>query len=231
MTQSITELWRAYGDDGSETAYEVAEALGCSRSWVSKLRSWSADERTIKARWAAYGDDGSEPAEVVAAALDCSPDYVGELRLEARYERPDPDTPRCSRCDFFEDEQRPIVTPAVEGRLREALAGEPRPCQEGLCLWCWLEVQGVDMAAFYSSGAWQRVIDWRPEPAPLRQIQEAVKAAMQARQATPRGIAEEAGVPVRMLDSLLRWPSSTRYRRQDLEAVSEWAGLSWPGDL
>jgi len=52
------------------------------------------------------------------------------------------------------------VTPDIEARLLHILDGDARPVQDGLCLWCWLELQGVDLRSFHTSGIWMWVLDW-----------------------------------------------------------------------
>lgn len=232
---TIRERWEALGDDGSEPDHVIAERLRCSRSYVRVLRarhgvrgqsSRKHEGDTIRNRWEQL-DDGTRPVREVAAALGASEGYVYELRLRSGlYAR----RQRCVRCDFLADEQVPIVTPELERRLAMVLEGEPRLCEERLCLWCWLAVQGVDGARFYESGAWQAVVDWRPEPDPMRRLADAVTGVMGERQATPQGLMEETGLSGQKIHAVLRW-GWTEFRarytleRWELEALCGYAGL------
>jgi hypothetical protein len=80
----VTERWRAWGDDGTTPAAEVAKEIGCSRSHVYRMRRVHGVEtrtRTIKRRWREV-DDWSEPAEVVAEKLGTTTGYVARLRSQ-----------------------------------------------------------------------------------------------------------------------------------------------------
>lgn len=109
----------------------------------------------IRDRWEALGDDGSAPSADVAGMLDCSLAYVQYLRRQVAL----PARRRCRRCDFFEDEKRPID-------------------QNGLCLWCSMEIAGENLRDFYENGDWQAAIDWRGDPTPGEELREALRERM-----------------------------------------------------
>lgn len=184
-------------------------------------RAWG----DVKERWEALGDDGSEPAQVIADKLDCTVSMIHNYRADARAQDYVEEHRTCTRCGFAEGDRCPIVTSDVEARLRDVLVGEPAEVQEGLCLWCWLRAQGVDYQAFYTSGAWQKVVRWRPEQGGgLAELQKAVKDAMLANGATPLGLSESTGIRMRWLAPFLGHGFSLVWDREILEALCEYAG-------
>lgn len=153
------------------------------------------DGKTYKQVWLELGDDGSEPAHVIAEQLGCSEATVRKYRFWRETQEFIANRRRCSHCTFYEDDERPIITPEREAVLAEVVGGELRGVPEGLCLWCWLAAQGIDYHAFYASGAWQSVVEWRPpEPEPRKALQDAVKERMRAQMQTYRGVADQCGI-------------------------------------
>lgn len=228
---SVEARWLAYGDDGSMTTREVADEVGCSQSYVCTLReqygvAGTTRQRSIRDRWLAMEDDGSQPAWQVSAELGCSTAYVEGLRRRREHRLPDPErVARCTACTAFGDEQVPIVTPAVEARLREVMAIEVRECADGLCLWCWMGAQGLDPRELYETGAWERVIEWRPKPSAYSRFREDLRAVMRQRNATYQGVAEATGLSCYALYQFSAW-QRIKLEPDELEALCLWAGLS-----
>lgn len=73
----------------------------------------------------------------IAAEAGCSAGTVYAVRRERR-EREERELirqgQRCRRCEFYEEPKNPVG-------------------DDGLCLWCRLEGQGIDLLAFHESGA------------------------------------------------------------------------------
>lgn len=186
--------------------------------------------KTYKDVWLALGDDGTQPARVIAAQLGCSESSVRKYRQWRETQRYLEGRRRCSRCEFVEDRERPIVTPESEARLCEILGGQVARSHAGLCLWCWLTEMRVDCHAFYTSGAWQEFIDWQSEPHPMRRLRDAVFEVMHARRMTPLGLRDATGLRMRTVTALDHWSftefeSSFSLGQEEVEALCAFAGL------
>jgi len=157
--------YEALDDDGSEPSRAIAKKVGCSRAYILKLRQEKGIRFTgprkkhgkYRARWLESGDEGFEPLKVVAERVGCSLEYVSELRKEYGIRRGW--AKRCRRCECYGYAEVPIVTPAMEQRLVALLQDGAKPLRPGLCLWCWVELQGYDLRAFHESALWRQVVD------------------------------------------------------------------------
>ncbi len=161
----ITADWleEKYWDEGMSIA-QIANLLGCSNS---KVRQWmiahGIERRSthqamlthngyeITADWLEekYWDEGMSTGEI-AELVGCSPSTV--LNRMRRYgierrnggsegqrwvcnKRSEKDRCRCSRCDCYGWEKSPIL-------------------DNGMCLWCQLEVEGVDLTWWAENVGW-----------------------------------------------------------------------------
>lgn len=244
---TIKQRWLALADDGSRPAAEVAEAVGGSQGYIANLRreyGTSAPQITGKVISAWRRSEGLTQREV-ADAVGVHFSTVSKWETEGttmpeaetrralaglgcwvdRPEQADREEVRCPCCTAMGDEKIPIVDEEIEQRLRRVLRGEPRDVREGLCLWCWLRAQGADLKTFYTSGAWQQVIDWRPAGNSLADLRAAVKTAMADEGATYRGVSEATGIPMITLDAFFRDGRTVRWDQDMLEALCRYAGV------
>jgi len=184
----------------------------------------AAEWGTVREAWVAIDDDGSQPSSVIAEKIGCSPSAVRYYRRRAESRQYVDGHEVCTRCDFAESERCPIVTAEVEERLAEVLVGEPAEVQEGLCLWCWLTLQGVDHREFYVSGAWQWVIDWRPDESVVMQFCDDVREVVEERNATAKGAADAIGIRTQRMQQVMD-RLQVRLDEDEVEAICQWAGL------
>lgn len=127
-------------------------------------------------------DDGTIPIADLAEKLDCSQAAICHSRSAWYNQRLNAgdENERCARCDFKPSEKIPFVE------------------NTGLCLWCWLTVEGKDIKTFYESGEWQQYIDWRPQDDTTidditKELQERVLAKMEAEEQDVEEVAETVG--------------------------------------
>lgn len=130
---------------------ELACAAGCSTSWASEVRArWREMQempRTLRSRTKHgrvmeildAGFDPEGPASELAAAAGCVRSTARKARWSWRRESPtDREVrkarkmrPQCRRCTVYGWERNPLDE------------------ESGLCLWCLLELAGVDLAAVF----------------------------------------------------------------------------------
>jgi len=132
LTPEQLAKWREEG----LSYQDIAAITGFNATSVGQYAREVLPAELLKARgygqWAsklASVDDGTRPAEEVARELG----YVVALVIYWRERRAAEERVRCRRCGLLAEERNP-----VEG---------------GLCLWCRLELQGVDLLEWYESGA------------------------------------------------------------------------------
>ena len=109
-------------------------------------------------------DDGTRTLSELAEILDCSTSYICHLRREwlTRYKN-GIGTERCIRCTSLEMEKIPFVDGKyVKHNGSYVLSRNGTEGAGKLCLWCWLDVKGIDHREFYESGTWMEYVDWRP---------------------------------------------------------------------
>lgn len=90
-------------------------------------------------------DDGTHTQDELVALIGVDWSYITNLRRDwvRRQARRDAEGDRCVRCKFFFEELVPHK-------------------EDGLCLWCWLDREGIDHSKFYESGEWLKHVSWRP---------------------------------------------------------------------
>lgn len=115
---------------------DIAAMTGFSSTSVADYAREVLPAELIQARgygaWAsklASADDGTRPAEEVGEELGCPAELVTYWRKRRARERKG----RCRRCGLLAEERNPV--------------------EDGLCLWCRLELEGVDLLEWHESGA------------------------------------------------------------------------------
>lgn len=183
--------------------------------------------KTYREAWLALDDDGSQPARVIAAELGCAEATVRKYRYQRDAEVWSRGRRRCSRCDFYEEQECPIVTPQLETKLAAVIDGDLHQVESGLCLWCWLMAQGIDYHDFYTSGAWTAVME-PPAPQPLRALVDSVVETMSRLGMTIVGVARATGISVQKMQNIMRYgwtehESRLRVSMDEFEALCAYA--------
>ncbi len=167
--------------------------------------------QTAISAWEVDGTTPSAQARRELLALGCPSDATA------------PGT-RCRRCTAFGDPEIPLVTPAIRERMAGLVNGELLELEPGLCLWCWMEAQGIDSRQFYESGAWKRVLDWRPRRDPLMDLCDEVRDAIAESNRTFLGVAHELGIPGKTMWRVME-RQEVSLTREELEALCGFADL------
>lgn len=136
------------------TQKEIAQHLGCGPRTVANYWHLLPEEmqsprytrfydKTLKARLLAYFDINAGKAirmKDVARRFDCSLRVVQDTHQFWRERKKRSSAKLCLRCTFPGDEENPIG-------------------KDGICLWCWAQMQRVDLGKLVEEWGWAMVIE------------------------------------------------------------------------
>ena len=168
---------------------------------------------SIQERWAAL-DDGTMTALEVGKRVGCSARSVKQWRAERREREKlrlslsgeGESVEVCSKCGFPDSEKVPVG-------------------DDGLCLWCRGMAQGVNLAEFYTSGAWQEVVEWRGSGSRGDDLRDLIREEKKRRGEEWVQVARWMGVSLSALSNYLEG-RRTRITFEIAEGFGEYLGLS-----